>query len=111
MSGYRQILQDPPEVVTSQKLVIYDLTGQFKFQEKENACPFCRYLKYKFRSRVVEFLGVCSPAKRLYKGWWPFRRYCTINGWHDHFQCFACHTEWVVMDHTKTPFPVAGVSP
>ena len=93
--------------------LIHDLSNKF---DNNGICPFCftynlekatayyqlkdQYGKYVDcgNKGISQFYSViCSPAKRYYWRKWFKKLYCSISGYHKHYNCKNCLTHWIIM--------------
>lgn len=89
------------ELDTKPKLykTIHDLTN---LDWNYDTCPFCFYInkKFDFEGGYYERCNfdyyLCAPNKRHYWGMFWWKKYCTISGYHKHYECKVCKTNWIV---------------
>jgi hypothetical protein len=94
MSEYRKM---EVELVKSNKknvINIYDLTDVMT--KEDNYCRFCLYYNKDELNITAPFKPtLCCPNNRVRLKGFFIPLYCSIDGFHNHYKCKICKTEWI----------------
>jgi len=95
---YRTNAKEEKQTSIDDKDAIHDLTNTWKIPDDDSCkCPFCYSQLHLKHPNLIDRIEshICSPNDRFSKGYFWWKKTCSIKGLHIHWICKTCKYHWI----------------